>query len=77
MIRYNVATGQRVQSDKQDAFIEEIISVCKKYNMSISHEDLQGAFEIKKHSKLNDEWLRQAHDAMGPPPPHVKVIKRE
>lgn len=51
MLRFNVATGQRVQSDKQDAFIEELIIVCKKYNMSISHEDGHGAFQIAKHSK--------------------------
>lgn len=77
MRRFNVATRQYVQSDKQDAFIEELIAVCKKYNMSISHEDKHGAFEIRKHSKLDDDWLRRAHDAMGPPPAHVKVIKRE
>jgi hypothetical protein len=51
MIRYNKATGQKVQSDSQDAFIEELIEVCKKYNMSIGHEHYHGAFVIEKHSK--------------------------
>lgn len=75
MNRYNTAIGKHVQSDKQDAFIEELIGVCKRYNMSICHEDCHGAFVIQKHAKVHDERLRNAHDAMGPPPPHVKVVE--
>jgi hypothetical protein len=36
------------KSDKQKAFLLEIIEVCKKHNLSIGHEDGHGAFLITK-----------------------------
>ena len=33
-------------------FYDEIDSVCKKYNLSISHEDSQGSFIIENYHKL-------------------------
>lgn len=50
-----------VELPNVDSFIEEIISVCKKHNLSISHEDGHGAFEIEPYSKENVDWLRQAN----------------
>jgi hypothetical protein len=46
---------------KQLDFLDEIEAVCKKYNLSISHEDGWGSFVIDKYSKENIEWLRNAH----------------
>jgi len=55
------------KKDKSDAclknkqhFIDDIIKLYKKYNLSISHEDTQGAFVITGYSKENESWLRQA-----------------
>lgn len=47
---------------KIDAFIEEIISVCKKHGMSISHEDGHGGFEIEEYDDDLSDWLRNASD---------------
>ena len=38
-------------------FLNDVESVCKKYGLSISHEDYNGAFLIEKYSKENIEWL--------------------
>lgn len=43
-----------------DRFLKEIECVCKKYNLSISHEDSHGAFIIEDYSEEVMEWLRSA-----------------
>jgi len=48
---------------KLDKFVEEIIQVCKKHNISISHQDHHGAFEFPKYDEENSEWLRAGADA--------------
>ena len=42
------------------AFFEEIDKVCKKYNLSISHEAEQGSFIINTYAEENISWLRNA-----------------
>jgi hypothetical protein len=39
------------------AFLSEVIEVCKKHGMSISHEDWQGGFEVENASESNYNWL--------------------
>lgn len=41
-------------------FLEDIKLVCKKYNLSISHEDYNGIFLIEKYSEENINWLFDA-----------------
>ena len=41
-------------------FLEEIKSVCKKYNMSISHEDIHGSFIINNYNECDFAWLSNA-----------------
>ena len=41
-------------------FIDEIIKVMKKYNLSISHEDSHGSFIIEKYDDYNIRWLKNA-----------------
>ena len=48
------------QPKEMKEFIEEIIKVMKKYNLSISHEDGQGAFIIEKYDEYNIKWLKNA-----------------
>lgn len=43
-----------------DAFIDDVIDVCKKHGMSIAHEDNHGAFIIEDYSDINIEWLENA-----------------
>lgn len=46
--------------EKMKKFLDEIESVCKKYNLSISHEDCHGSFIIEDYSSENIEWLFSA-----------------
>lgn len=41
-------------------FLEDIDLVCKKHNLSISHEDGHGAFLIEEYDKHNIDWLFDA-----------------
>lgn len=41
-------------------FYNDIDEVCKKHNLSISHEDEYGAFEIEKYDEQNIRWLKSA-----------------
>lgn len=41
-------------------FLNEINTICEKYNLSISHEDGHGAFIIEKYDEQNIKWLNQA-----------------
>ena len=41
-------------------FLEDIKIICKKYNLSISHEDYHGAFLIEKYNEENIKWLFNA-----------------
>lgn len=45
---------------KMKEFIDEIIKVMKKYNLSISHEDSHGSFIIEKYEEYNIKWLKDA-----------------
>jgi hypothetical protein len=46
-----------------DAFIDEVIAVCRKHGFSLGHEDGHGAFLIQdiEGSEHNFAWLREAH----------------
>lgn len=43
-----------------EKFFEEIDLVCKKYNVSIAHEDNHGGFIIEDYDLFNIEWLKDA-----------------
>ncbi len=44
------------------AKLEQVISLCYRLGISITHEDSHGAFEIDVWSEDNATWLRQATD---------------
>lgn len=62
MKRWAHGKGGYIESAKIDAFIEEVLDVCKKHGFSIGHEDGHGAFEIEKFNESSSSWLRNAHD---------------
>ena len=43
-------------------FLNEIENICKKYNLSIGHEDSHGGFIIEDYDDSNIEWLKDARD---------------
>lgn len=54
-----------------DAFLADIVEVCKRHNLWLGHEDEQGAFEVVDGS--TKEWLVEAQDARGK---HTQILKR-
>ena len=46
--------------EKIKSFLDEIEKLCKKYELSISHEDCGGSFIVEEYDDYNIEWLRSA-----------------
>lgn len=62
METWDCNTQKRIKTpDKQIKFLKEIEKICKKHNLSISHEDSSGAFIIEKYNQDNIEWLKHGH----------------
>lgn len=53
--------GIWLKDKKYENFFNEIENVCKKYNLSISHQDHHGSFEIEKFDEYNIKWLKEAN----------------
>lgn len=47
-LRWCQSTSEEKPSPKIDAFVDEVIEVCKKHGFTIGHEDSQGAFVIHR-----------------------------
>jgi hypothetical protein len=62
--RFNSQIKDFVENKEVDSFINEILTVCKKHGMSISHEDTHGGFSIVKYKDSYAEWFLNAHDNM-------------
>ncbi|HMQ52174.1 MAG TPA: hypothetical protein PKE64_20510 [Anaerolineae bacterium] len=60
MERWNIETGQAVENEAIDKFLQEVVSICSKYGFSISHEDTHGAFVIEAYDQAKAEWLMNA-----------------
>ena len=48
------------EMQNRESFIDDIITVYKRYNLSLSHEDTQGAFKIERLNDENVAWLKEA-----------------
>lgn len=56
---------ERGESDPSvDAFMQEIIAVCRRHQMCIRHEDHEGAFMIEPMDESSLDWLAEAHDGV-------------
>ena len=54
-------TGEKIeQPEEMRDFINEVIELMKKYNLSISHEDCHGGFIIERYDEYNIEWFKDA-----------------
>ena len=45
---------------KVDSFLKDIVEVCARHGMSISHEDTHGGFIIEEFDKKLVDWLMEA-----------------
>lgn len=68
---------ENVEAPEVDAFIEELVAVCRRHGYSIAHEDGHGAFVVEPYSESNAEWLREALLATWPLPRVVAAIRSE
>ena len=69
MRRWNRQGVIEKENPKIDAFIEDVIEVCRAHGFSISHEDGHGAFLIEPFNADLAEWLRCAYDDTDETPP--------
>ena len=60
MERWHHGKSDFVEDPKVDAFLEDILTVCRKHHLLLSHEDGHGAFLICEYSEGDPDWLRHA-----------------
>ena len=54
MKTWDLNKSEEIEQPKEmKEFIDEIIKLMKKYNLSLSHEDSHGAFIIEKYDEYN------------------------
>ena len=63
MKRWNTTMSKEIDSPPIDEFLNEIIAVCEKHGISISHEDGHGSFQIENFDKFFVDWILNAQDA--------------
>lgn len=59
-LRWSRSEGKRINHPQVEAFLAELTEVCRKHNLSLSHEDTQGAFVIEGPNDTNLRWLNDA-----------------
>ena len=58
---WNIKTGRFEDASKELVnFYDELDKLCKKYNLSISHEDSGGSFIMENYKKENIDWIKDA-----------------
>ncbi|WP_405101573.1 hypothetical protein [Oceanobacillus sp. FSL H7-0719] len=61
---WNNREGRNVEMSKDMLeFLKDIEKICKKHNMTLSHEDTHGSFEVTEYDEDNLQWLAWANDA--------------
>ena len=61
MKSWNYKTSEFIETpEKLIEFMQELEALYKKYDLSISHQDSQGAFIIEKYSDFNMDWMKEA-----------------
>lgn len=59
---WNSVKKEFVELDENhNSFYDEVENICKKYDLSISHEDIHGSFRIDEYDEENINWLREAN----------------
>ena len=45
-------------------FFDKLEELCRNYNVSISHEDVEGGFIIEKYNEENIKWIGENQDKL-------------
>lgn len=59
-MRWHIGKAKRVSEPVVELFISELVTLCKKHNLIIQHEDTYGAFVIEALNKDGLNWLTDA-----------------
>lgn len=65
--RYDVNEKEFVANPKVDAFFKDILQVINKHKLTISHEDVHGAFVVVPANKPDVNWLINSTVDLGNP----------
>lgn len=60
MKRWHVHLRDDVEDSKVDAFVSELVEVCRKHSYSLGHEDRYGAFIVEDFDPQGLGWLQSA-----------------
>lgn len=77
MTRYIRELGASGESPRVDAFIDEVLAVCRRHGLGISHEDTHGVLLVVNFSEGNADYLREASDDATLPRPLEQLVARE
>jgi len=65
--RWDDHRDKDVKTSKEvEAFLKDIMETCIKHNISICHEDENGAFRLINYDSQYMEWFLDAHDGTKP-----------
>jgi hypothetical protein len=42
-------------------FLDEYEALCKKYNLSLGHEDEHGSFVVQNYEECNINWVKESN----------------
>jgi len=65
MNHWNTTTKQFETNPAIDLFLKDLVAVCCKHSLSLSHEDTQGAFRVVPLNEEDINTLFQAHNSTG------------
>jgi len=67
MKRWNQWRKSEVDNPRVDAFLADVLAVCKRHGLAICHEDEHGAFIVRDYGDMELWWhsLLEAFDDTG------------
>ncbi len=63
-MRWSPGRGREIADVKIDNFLKDIVEVCKRHGLSISHEDGHGSFLVEKYADGLTMWLLNAQNGV-------------
>jgi hypothetical protein len=74
---YTATQRLHQQTDEVKAFLAEILEVCKRHELSLSHEDVGGAFRVHQWNVRDNNWVAMAGDDAFEIEPSERVVEVE